>query len=135
MSTDTKMIRPAAPPLPAAIEEWHRKLKAERTLNDQVEDIHRMLVEDEDYIAFLKAIYDEQAVEGSLSADNIMAAEMVRERAKKIDGSEVAKEKLATISKSLGVVLRRYGSSRKERRQTVHGEMVPTESNGEDARS
>lgn len=122
-------IRPAAPPLPAAIEEWHRKLKAERTLNDQIEDVHRMLVEDEDYIAYLKPIYDEQAVEGSLAADNIMAAEMIRERAKKIDGSEVAKEKLATISKSLGVVLRRYGASRKERRQMVHGEMVPTENN------
>ena len=84
-----------------------------------------MLCDDKDYIDLLTAIYDEQAVEGSLSADNVMAAQMIRERANKIDGSEVKDEKLATISKSLGVVLRRYGASRKERRQTVHGEIVP----------
>src|SRR5262245_30610393 len=121
----TSALRPSAPPLPTKLEDWQRKLKAERTLNDLVEDVHRMLCEDEDYLDLLKAIYDEQAVEGSLGADNVMAAQMIRNRAKKIDGSEVANEKLATISKALGVVLRRYGASRKERRQTVHGEIVP----------
>lgn len=127
----TTSIRPLPEKLPSNLEDWQRKLKAERSLNDQVEDLHRMLCEDEDYLSFLYAIYDEQAVEGSLSADNIMAAEMIRDRAKKIDGSEVAHQKLATIAKSLGVVLRRYGASRKERRQTVHGEVVQAEGNSD----
>lgn len=117
-------VVPAAPALPAKLADWQRLLKQERTLNDQVEDIHRMLVEKPDYIAYLKAIYDEQAVEGSLSADNIMAATMIRERARDINDIEVSKEKLATIVKALGVVLRRYGATRKERRQTVKGEIV-----------
>jgi hypothetical protein len=131
MSSASGAVKPAAPPLPTKLEEWQRKLKAERTLNDLVEDIHRMLCEDEDYLSLLKAIYDEQAVEGSLGADNVMASQMIRNRAKKIDGNELANEKLATISKALGVVLRRYGASRKERRQTVHGEIVPDTNHAE----
>jgi hypothetical protein len=48
---------------------------------------------------------------------------MIRARATK-ENSPVAREKLATLVKSLGIVLRRYGLSRKERRQTVAGEIV-----------
>lgn len=118
-------IKPLPPQLPDNIDGWTRKLKAERTLNDQVEDVHRILVDDESYLKLLYAVYDEQAVEGSLSADNIMAAEMIRDKAKKMGAEELAGEKLATISKALGVVLRRYGSSRKERRHTVGGQTVP----------
>jgi hypothetical protein len=116
-----------APPLPADIGEWERSIKAERTLNDLVEDIHRILVnESERYRALLRATYDAHAVEGSLAADNILAAMMIREKAKTI-GSDVADEKLAIINLSLGVVLRRYKASRKQRRNTVHGEVVPNE--------
>ena len=64
---------------------------------------------------YLQAVYDEQAVEGSLAADNIGAAIMIREKAIEL-GLPLADEKWATISKSLGVVLRRYGLSRKERK-------------------
>lgn len=117
------------PALPAKIEEWHRSLKQERTLNDLVEDSHRILVEDDDYRAFLRAVYDEQAVEGSLSADNHMAAQRIRDKAKEI-GSELSKEKLATISKALNVVMRRYRASRKERRNMIEGEVLPSEGNG-----
>jgi hypothetical protein len=76
----------------------------------------------------LTAVYDEQAVEGSLAADNIEAARMIREKAKTIEDHSLAHEKLATISKSLGVVLRRYHLSRKERRQIVDGQVVPDNS-------
>lgn len=69
---ESKALR-AAPPLPADIDEWHRAIKAERTLNDLVEDIHRVLVENEKYRAYLRAVYDAHAVEGSLSADNTLA--------------------------------------------------------------
>ena len=66
-------------------------------------------------------------MEGSLSADNIMAAEMIRAKAKKIDdSSELVGEKLATISKaSRRRPVRRYRSSRKERRQMLGGEIIP----------
>jgi hypothetical protein len=109
----------------------HRKLKAKRTLNDLVEDIHLSLVEDGKYIGFLDAVYDEQAKEGSLAADNLEAAHMIREKAVKIN-SEIAKEKKATIAKSLNIVLRRYEWSRKERRNTVDGETVRTENENVD---
>ena len=126
MSDKSRML---AEPLPIRLEEWQRKLKVDRTLNDLVEDIHRMLVEKPEYVAYLNAIYDEQAIEGSLSADNVMAAMAIRNRAREIEGNEVAKEKLATISKALGVVLRRYGASRKERRYSVGGETMQPDNN------
>ena len=89
--------------------------------------IHRLLVENDKYRALLRATYDAQAVEGSLAADNILAAMMIREKAKEICSTEVANEKLAIINMALGVVLRRYKQSRKQRRNIVGGEQVPTE--------
>jgi hypothetical protein len=121
-----------APPLPANIADWTRFLKAERTLNDMVEDIHRVLVnEEEQYRAYLRAVYDAHAVEGSLAADNVLAAMMIRERAKANGVHDVANEKLAIINLALGVVLRRYHASRKQRRNMVQGEEVPPDNNNE----
>jgi hypothetical protein len=125
--------KPLPPPLPDTVREFmaHRKNDSKRTLNDQVEEIHLSLYETNDkYTEFLYAVYDEQAVEGSLAADNIMAAEIVRTKATQIKNVEVSRQKLATIWKSLSVVLRRYGFSRKERRDSLHGEIVPN-TNGE----
>jgi hypothetical protein len=117
-----------APPLPENIEEWQRHTKAERTLNDLVEDIHRILVnESETYRAYLRAVYDAHAVEGSLAADNVLAAMIIREKAVEIGSAEVAQEKLAIINLALGVVLRRYHASRKQRRNMVAGEEVSPE--------
>jgi hypothetical protein len=127
----TSVAHPVAPPLPESIEGWTRYLKAERTLNDQVEDVHRLLVEEEKYRALLRATYDAHAVEGSLAADNVLASMMIREKAKDIGSIDVANEKLAIINLALGVVLRRYHATRKQRRNTVAGEEVPTEGNGE----
>jgi hypothetical protein len=121
----------AAPPLPADIDDWTRHIKTERTLNDLVEDIHRVLVEDERYRQLLRATYDAHAVEGSLSMDNALVAMMIREKAQQIGSTEVAAEKLAIINMALGVVLRRYKASRKQRRNTVHGEEVPTDNNND----
>lgn len=120
-----------AAPLPANIDDWTRHIKAERTLNDLVEDVHRILVEDEKYRALLRATYDAHAVEGSLAADNVLASMMIRNKAAENGITDIAHEKLAIINLALGVVLRRYHASRKERRNTVGGEHVPPESNGE----
>lgn len=133
----TSNLRRTMPPaLPERIEEWQRFLKQERTLNDLVEDMHRILVSDEEdgpaYRALLRAVYDEQAVEGSLSADNTFAADMIRKKARLLDPAhELAEQKAATISKALNIVMRRYHSSRKERRYMLEGEIVPQEGNGD----
>jgi hypothetical protein len=120
----------AARAVPARIEDWERKLKTGRTLNDLVEDIHRILVNESlRYRTLLDAVYDEDAVEGSLSADNILAAGEIREKAKTMTGNEVAGKKLATIAKALNIVLRRYKQSRKERRNMVGGEIIPSDDN------
>jgi hypothetical protein len=129
---DTKALKPLPPKLPEKIDDWERKVKFERSLNDQVEDIHRRLVDEgEEYRGYLYAVWDEQAVEGSLAADNFKAAEMIRAQAQNSPGyEEVGRQKLATLVKVLGVVLRRYGASRKDRRNMVGGEVVGND-NGE----
>jgi|SoiMethySBSTD1v2_1073268.scaffolds.fasta_scaffold470461_2 hypothetical protein len=110
--------KPLPPRLPETATEFlaHRKMKATRSLKDQVEDVHIALYDDKSYKALLEAVYNEQAVEGSLAADDFKAAELIREKAKQMNYVELAVQKLATIAKTLGVVLRRYGASRKERR-------------------
>jgi len=119
-----------APPLPENIDEWERHLKAERTLNDLVEDVHRILVnENAKYRGYLRAVYDAHAVTGSLAFDNCKACEILQEKAKDLGSTEVAEEKLAIINLALGVVLRRYHASRKQRRNTLGGEEVPTGDN------
>lgn len=121
-----KALRTAPPPpLPVNAEEWQKNLKRDLSLNDFVHDLHKRLSDNAKYIGFLRAVYDEQAVEGSLAADNLEAARMIRDEAAKIN-SPVATEKLATISKALGVVLRRYGLSRKQRRNMIDGADVPS---------
>jgi hypothetical protein len=120
-----------APPLPDKIEDWVRHIKADRTLNDLVEDIHRILVnESEEYRAYLRAVDDRKAVTGSLSFDNCKACEMIKAKATDIGSTEVADELLGVINSALGVVLRRYKASRKQRRNTLAGQEVPSD-NGE----
>ena len=134
MTTRTATILREAPPLPDKIEDWTRHLKAERTLNDLVEDIHRILVnESEEYRTYLRAVYDQHAVTGSLSFDNYKACEMIQKKAKQIGSDEVATELPGIINLALGVVLRRYHASRKQRRNMLRGEVVPNErpDNGE----
>jgi hypothetical protein len=117
-----------APPLPEKIKDWERFIETERTLNDLVEDIHRILVnENPEYRAYLRAVYDQHAITGSLSFDNCKACEILQAKAVEIGSTEVANEKLAIINLALGVVLRRYHKSRKQRRNTVGGERIPTE--------
>lgn len=127
MDASTQLSKPLPPPLPATAEDWDaaRKSEAKWTLNDHVEKVHNILKTDRNYTRFLYATWDEQAVEGSLSCDNTEAARMIREKAAEIKLNEVSTQKLATIAKSLGIVLRRYGQSRKERRNMVGGRVVP----------
>jgi len=116
-----------APPLPPTRTSLlgQRAVEMRRTLNDQVEDVVLELWDNSQFQAYLHAVWDEQAQEGSLSLDNGKAAEMIRDHVRGTNAtSEIATSKLATIVKALGVVMRRYGISRKERRNMVHNETV-----------
>ena len=120
--------------LPTNVEDFRerREIASARTLNDIVDEIVLTLYRNEKFRRFLDAVYDEQAVEGSLAADNIMAATMIRDEAKRLSRPEAADQKLATLSKSHGVVLRRYKATRKARRDMIGGKVVPPdENNGE----
>lgn len=128
MTNVSSLTKPLPPPLPRTTRELvaQRRLKSHRTINDEVEPIYLALYEDEVFHSFLFAVYDEQAIEGSLAADNIEAARMIRDYARKQDKNGIlSKSKLATIVKAMGVVQRRYGESRKDRRNMVGGEVVP----------
>jgi hypothetical protein len=96
----------------------------ERTLNDHVDDIHRALWTNPQYRRALEAVHDEDAIEGSLAADNLVAATIIRDYARQNGHEHVADKKLATIVKAMSVVLRRYGISRKERALTIGGRML-----------
>jgi hypothetical protein len=125
-----EIVRPEPPALPATVDGWERFITTHRTINDEVESIHLQLLDDqnrrEHYTKLLFAVYDEQAVEGSLSCDNCLAAMLIRDVAQENgENHPLTREKLATISKALGVVMRRYHQSRKERRDMVDGQSVP----------
>jgi hypothetical protein len=113
-------------PLPATLEDMlaRRKGASSRTLNSYVDEIHKGLWSDysdkpealgKRYRMLLDAVYDEQAVEGSLSIDNAEAARIIRNQAAKAGFDYVAAQKLAPIVKALNIVLKRYKMTRKER--------------------
>lgn len=132
--TEIQQLRPRPTQLPAKMEDWQRTLQGHRTINDHVEDVLEVLVnKSPEFRALLEAVWDTDAVEGSLSADNIIAAQMIRDAARKEDPEHhpLAKRKLATLVRSLGVVLRRYDADRKTRRQTVDGKIVPDGNNND----
>ena len=109
--TDSQTVRLPAPSLPATTQDLlaARRTARPRTLNDYVDEIHVALWEQETYTALLSAIWREETVEGSIIADDLQAASLIREYAKENGVPAVAGAKLAAIQRSLSVVLRRYG--------------------------
>lgn len=128
LRVDSHGITQAPPvPVPRDTKGWVRKFETSRTLNDAVELQHTKLMngrQAEKYFNFLDAIHDSQAQEGSLAADNFSAVTMIRDQARNEGDRLVGEQKLATLNKALGVVLKRYGLSRKERANTVGGKIV-----------
>lgn len=117
-------LKPVPPALPATKEDWlaERRIKDAPNILDWVEDIHLSLLANDDkrdhYQAYINAIYDSQAVEGTMECDDQEAARMIRETAVATDPNHpLGKEKLKSIIKAWKSVLRRYRKSRKERRQ------------------
>ena len=121
-------LRPA--PLPPSLTGISRLVKTGPSLNDLVENIFRVLYDgNEEFHEYMEAVYDADAQEGSLAADNHCAAEMIRNQAKKDGLTHLGEKKLAVIVNALGVVTRRWGLDRKTRRNTVSGQIIP--SNGD----
>ena len=116
-----------APPLPATTSELlsMRKLKRERTINDLVEDVLVRLWENTAFMKYIEAVDDPGSVEGYRWVDDVKAAEMIRDTARKAEIAELAEQRLGTIINAMHVVLRRYGISRKQRKNTIGGEIVP----------
>ena len=121
------MPRAKPPALPLTVTDLiaGRKININKTLNDHVDEIHTALWGDPEYQKLLDAVYDDDAVEGSLAIDNSLAATRIRDWAKEHDHPYVSGKKLATIVKSLNIVLRRYGIGRTERRNMIDGQIVP----------
>jgi len=103
-----------------------RKSVRTRNLNDEVDDIDMRLWENPDYRKWFEALWPTDTIEGSFHDDEHEAARMVREYARGNTGYPIAASaKIASITRSLGVVHRRFaGMSRKERQQSVNGERV-----------
>jgi hypothetical protein len=114
------------PPLPSTVTDLLALRKSEklRTLNDDVDDIHLRLWENPKYREYLWPIWREDTVEGSFIADDIQAASLIREYAKEHDIALASRAKLQSIVRSLHVVCRRFGITRKERQHLVNSEHV-----------
>lgn len=128
-ATTTTALRPAPPPLPATRADLLAgyKLKRRRNINDLVEEIIvRLWDNDENFMKYVEAIYDSDAVEGSLSEDDTMAALIIRDVARKEKQAEVADKNLHTIKLAMKVGLRRFGVSRPERDEEAQQLASPT---------
>ena len=113
---DDKVV---ARPIPRSGREMlkHRKSSTTTSVNDAVEAVYLALLDDDDFHKAIDAVYNTQAAEGSLLADDFSACIIIRDYAKANNHTMVGLQNLATLRHCLGVVLRRFGMSRKERRE------------------
>ena len=123
-----------ATPLPEtrAELEAQRKSMRDRTINDYVEDVHLELWDNPFYRKALNAVTDASAMEGSVTADNFVAATMIRARANEAGKPRaVIDATLQSIVTALQVVMRRYKIARKDRIYLLGGEQYPPNPNEE----
>lgn len=109
-------------PLPATRESLvaQYRLKRKRNINDYVEEILLKLWPEQSFMKYLDALYDSQAVEGSLEADDFEAARIIRQYAKDDNHSPlVAGENLTTIVRAMRVAQRRYNIGRQQREEAT----------------
>lgn len=135
-NTDQARSRPKPPALPltkkAMLEQRKRPIIS--SINDEMDTVHLSLMDEGDandktslaakYIKLLDAVYNSQAVEGSLTGDDYAAAWMIREYARDNKYPLLMEAKLDTIVHALRVVMNRYNIGRKYRRHMVSGEYV-----------
>jgi len=123
MSEDTK--RTVATPLPKTVYDLmnQRKGRFEQTLNMVVEAAYLKLWENKEFTRLLEGTNDSECVEGSESCDDHEAAKMIRDQVR-IENSHFGSRPLHSFKLALRVVMRRYRTSRKERRLTLGGQII-----------
>jgi len=80
-------------------------------------DLHHKLYDDPDYKQYLNAYNRDMAVEGSITCDEVKAAEMIRDEAKKQGLVMIQSAKLAEIIRPLRRVMKKGNIARKQRRE------------------
>jgi hypothetical protein len=106
------------PPLPVTRSDLlaQYKLKRKRSINDLVEEIIVKLWDaNDEFMTLIEPIYDSQSVEGTREEDDTMAAQIIRNVAKKDENQAVATQNLHTIKLAMKVALRRFGVDRPTR--------------------
>jgi hypothetical protein len=118
---NNSQLRPTPEPLPTNMDEAlaHRRVETRLTINDQVDQIYRQICFQKEYQRLIFGIYDEQATDGRLEWDDYKAAVFIKNYAKDNGMPEVANESLTVIDRAHQTVLRRWGQSRKMRRNRV----------------
>lgn len=116
-SINTNSKRDLVKPIPRTSQGLlaQRMMKKTVNLHDQVEQIITDLIPDDIFFALIDAVYPEQSIEGSLTADDHEAARMIRDYAKDNGYPVVRHQKIQTLIRSLKVVLRRYDLGRRQR--------------------
>ena len=111
-------LRPDAAKLPTTLVDFELRFKLKRqiSLNDEVNTIIRALFEDEEFIKYQHAIYTEEAETGDLYIDDVKAAEVIQTYAVKHEFMLTGNAKLKSVIRAMNVSMRRYDSSRKQRR-------------------
>jgi hypothetical protein len=125
-------LRPAIAPLPATAEGILALApQRNRSIIDQVEDIHRMLLANAVYRKLIDVVFNEHAVEGNIAANHYKAAMMLQDKAKSLDANHpVAKANWGTLKAALKRVLTRGGISPKQRKAAAY---VPHRDSTEDS--
>jgi hypothetical protein len=111
--------------VPAKAEDWalYRGLKKSRDPNDLVEECHLAALKAKypGYYDYINARKDEEAVTGRIADDDVIAAHMLKEFAKKQGYDEVANMKASEIKRRLRTVLRRYPNLTRQSRALLNG--------------
>jgi len=123
-------------PVPRTAAGWEGKVSL-FNLNDAVAAVADRIItgdvgmEPEEWLKYLDAVDDSQAIEGTQALDDIEAARILRSVAVKAGYPRIAEQKLDAVSKALKRVLKVRGLSRKDRRNMIGGQVVSAEPDAE----
>ena len=104
--------------LPANVTELlaQRVVKRTVTLLDEVEQAMTELFNEEQFKRYREALDNDSTVEGSVFADDICAAQMIRKKGDEMGLRQIGDADLTAISQKLRAAERRFNASRRQRR-------------------
>lgn len=127
MSRRREVAPPSRRTLPANVTELlaQRVVKRTVTLLDEVEQAMTELFGEEQFKQYREALDNDNTVEGSVFADDICAAQMIRKKAEEMGLRQIAEADLTTISQKLRAAERRFNASRRQRKNAPPDETPP----------